>query len=600
MLLNSIRFVLVLALGALIISKAQAAGTAPQYCVAVRGNGELMPAHWGAMAKAIETFGAFEGMAGGSSGSITTFFWESMMANPKIQQQSAKKRAQILALLFKSLEGIVDLQFEQKQWKNLISLLQLGQSDEGRVALQQALAHLVQDQVVEKLTFGILPNRKTALEEQILKAINTLKDSRVFYGPAVVKVAASLEAWKKSDTPENQKKLKEHLTDLKKTIDVFGKFDAKNDKQIFIRDGLVNFSALADAFAIVADAFSLRNANSDDELAFSKFIQDCASTTVGKSWSEIATKGADQSPSQCAVNLSVWFQGYIKHHKKAGSRIDDNIGQFAKVISSTAVIQGKQSMNRFKDIKMQYEASHDPSLGGDKQMQVPSEDLAFGYWGSTEDLQTIAQNLKPNTDKSKRFKSLGQATWKQVLSLSPAEPGLSPFIEFTSVSDKERLLSIGGWSDLHPVPVLRAMGCEKVVYLTRRGGDSLFGIGIAKRMLGLDEISWDFLDTIDPDKKAENNKRNMNGSETDMNSQWSKMFNVQNTQSSFAYSLAQADAVVCTEWNAFAVPRQFHQIIEQAYKSPVILQSKLPADFKAAPDGYPIYTGCIPSHLLQN
>ena len=46
---------------------------------------------------------------------------------------------------------------------------------------------------------------------------------------------------------------------------------------------------------------------------------------------------------------------------------------------------------------------------------------------------------------------------------------------------------------------MKALGCENVVYVTRRGGDSLFGTGVAKRILGETTIfavpDWNLLVT---------------------------------------------------------------------------------------------------------
>ena len=50
-------------------------------------------------------------------------------------------------------------------------------------------------------------------------------------------------------------------------------------------------------------------------------------------------------------------------------------------------------------------------------------------------------------------------------------------------------MSAGGWSDLAPTLVLKNMGCERVVYVTREGDESGFATKIAKN-LGMDEAAW--------------------------------------------------------------------------------------------------------------
>ncbi|MBC7372284.1 MAG: hypothetical protein H7326_12000 [Bdellovibrionaceae bacterium] len=77
------------------------ADVAPQaqagnYCAAIHGNGELMPAHWGAMSSLVEENGMPEAMAGGSSVSITIFLLEGVSLNPLFKTESEK------ALMIKS------------------------------------------------------------------------------------------------------------------------------------------------------------------------------------------------------------------------------------------------------------------------------------------------------------------------------------------------------------------------------------------------------------------------------------------------------------------------------------------------------------------
>ncbi|MGZ3745651.1 MAG: hypothetical protein ACXVBQ_17435, partial [Pseudobdellovibrionaceae bacterium] len=77
-------------------------GAYANYCAAIRGNGELMPAHWGAMSSLVEDQGLPSAMAGGSSASITMFLLESLSQNPLAKTNSEK------ALLIKSFQGYLE------------------------------------------------------------------------------------------------------------------------------------------------------------------------------------------------------------------------------------------------------------------------------------------------------------------------------------------------------------------------------------------------------------------------------------------------------------------------------------------------------------
>ncbi len=76
---------------------------APRLCAAVRGNGQSILTHFASLSQIVGHYGVVDGMAGGSSGSITTFVYESMLKNPVMKRDPAR-----LALALKSTEGAVN------------------------------------------------------------------------------------------------------------------------------------------------------------------------------------------------------------------------------------------------------------------------------------------------------------------------------------------------------------------------------------------------------------------------------------------------------------------------------------------------------------
>ena len=186
--------------------------------------------------------------------------------------------------------------------------------------------------------------------------------------------------------------------------------------------------------------------------------------------------------------------------------------------------------------------------------------MSFGYWGQAADLTKVAANAEGYTDeKTARFRNLGQATWRTALSMSPAEPGLSRAVAIDATQ-----LSAGGWSDLHPVLVLRNLGCENVIYLTRRGGESGFAQGVAA-LLEMDATTGTALYDL-------------------------------SAQSSFRTSLEEADGVWCTDWNSFS-GTQIQEISLDGYTAP--FETSDPA-FTDAENAYEnttaqsIFPGCTP------
>lgn len=572
---------------------ARTPSSADNYCVAVRGNGDAMPAHWGALARAFEAYGAPLGMAGGSSGSITTFFWESAIQNPLLSQDGFERGRQ-LALLFKALEGVTYYLYEQPRWSALAAWMRQMQKSE---------------------TFNPLValSDKKSLALHLPAAISAIQDLRasgIFFGRSIQAVGELVIDPGLLNSPKKQALLSTRLSALKSALVFLGKFDAKNDVQLFIRNGIIDFGALALRFGAMGDFLALREAPEGTRTAMKTLFETCLSASVGKSWVELI-----QAEPRCKDQLNLAVSSFFeKYEFKKSSRIYENVGAFGKALATTSVVtddssDNDDSVDRFRALRKKYLEKLAPDVGGD--LVLRDQDLRFGYWGNPEDLEKAASQLSDpanpfsELDKSKRFVSLGSATWWQALSLSPAEPGLSPALEFGSVGLSDERVSFGGWSDLHPMPILKAIGCERVVYVTRRGGDSMFSIGVSKRLLGYAKPGWELLDS--KDKTSRSQVLNNNGSAEFQDSPWFQMYNLRNPQSSYAKSIAAADAVVCTDWNAYDVKTHFPQLVATSYHAP-IFENRGPkrSPFASGPwisrtentldpdKGFTPYAGCIP------
>jgi hypothetical protein len=259
------------------------------------------------------------------------------------------------------------------------------------------------------------------------------------------------------------------------------------------------------------------------------------------------------------------FQEAFGGATSPGGYENQKIGSRFRFYPATAVLTGNSVME-YASALSDYHDKMDAHFGKNFRLSHPDE-VKFGYWGDAEGLQRIGKSLDPADEKTKRFLALGSATWKQVLSLSPAEPGLAPLKGF--INDQgTRYISAGGWPDLQPVAVLKAAGCQNVVYITRTGGESLFAQGIAKRLLNLDR-DWAKLSGEIPASV----QLNAQGDPADQNSEWSRLFNLANPNSSYRRALAQASAVLCTNWNAFVIQKDFLPLIEDSYRSPFWIQA---------------------------
>ena len=146
---------------------------------------------------------------------------------------------------------------------------------------------------------------------------------------------------------------------------------------------------------------------------------------------------------------------------------------------------------------------------------VAFDDVSFGYWGRQGDLERAAIGILGFDDaKSERFTRIGEARWRDILTFSPAEPGLARAQELP-----DGRLSAGGWTDPVPTQVLEALGCDVVVLVNRRDGIGGFTTGVAE-LLG---ASQDELDDL---------------------------YDLSDPASAFSLSLSRADGVWCTDWDA--------------------------------------------------
>mgnify|MGYP000258162038 FL=1 len=78
------------------------------YCLAIRGNGQNVSAHWGALGQIIEDYGMPNAMSGGSSATVTQFLMDSLATNQYIQSKSYDQQRAMFALIMKSLPHLLE------------------------------------------------------------------------------------------------------------------------------------------------------------------------------------------------------------------------------------------------------------------------------------------------------------------------------------------------------------------------------------------------------------------------------------------------------------------------------------------------------------
>jgi hypothetical protein len=470
-------------------------------CVAIRGNGELIFAHFPALARMAEHFGPFEGVAGGSSGSISSFLTESMHMHPLLHTCSSgpctrEEAGARLALMYKSIDGFLVAAGKYLLHDTITALNDIV------VAMGDHVDDLIAQEKEIEAWGLLLPELKDLGELINQEPLDLVKNSR------------------------NPKK---HIREVWDSIKHSLSFNASNP-MILVRPGMANFTGLAKDFGDLGNFFA--GYGTFDTDAWQLYFNNCAMQGRGKNPDKVAAMPMPDSQT-CGGFLQNMAQKWIKAslplpEESTKNRIYDRIGEHFRTLAITSVITGAAA-TEFKTAKANYFNDATDWVPG-----VDFDDIKAGYWGKNSDTQKVVVNPNSFPDlKTKKAMVLPHSLWKDVLSISPAEPGLSRGLEIPDTS----VVSAGGWADLAPVLALKNVGCEHVVYITRQGQESSFAQGVSK-LLGSSE------------------------------EQRQKLFDLGDPTSSFSLSLKEAAGVYCTDWDSYSVFSDPDGLVEDAWNAP--------------------------------
>lgn len=485
------------------------ASATPRLCAGVRGNGQSILTHFASLSQIVEHYGVVDGMAGGSSGSISTFTYESILKNPVMQQCNGKPCSRTagaarVALALKSLQGYVET---------------VGDSEEALAIKGLVATGMKLKAEYDARGIGALSSAEAPEAAKRLREVLSIPEVRGVVNPEAMKMLAD---------PAH---LTFNVNEIKTSIVTLGAFSV-DDNRLFFRTGILNWPALSQYFGRVGDFYAGYGPSNKDGMR--AWLDACAEPTREKPWSE--AKNVAIAGGTCGSALTTLINDFrAKARTSEGSyasRIDERVGDpkspLRKLVS-TAVLE-RDAVTKWKAAHARYVKGEFPT--GNVPFEPAFTDVNFGYWGSDADLAKVQENGQKFDDlKTKKFSALGNSAWREILAASPAEPGLSRFVQLS-----DGRISAGGWSDLAPALVLKNLGCEQVVLVTREGDESGFATKIAKHA-GMSE------------------------------SDWSALYDLTNPASGYSRSVATADGVWCTNWNAFT-DAQMADMVLDAFNAP--------------------------------
>jgi hypothetical protein len=467
----------------------------------------------------LESFGLFDGMAGGSSSTITMFTYESILKHPALsdcgddsgpQTCSDAETALRAALMLKSARGYAET---------------VGMSDGilGNAGIAELVSR-VQSQGIASLIQT--DPASAATELQTLLSPDALERLGILVNPDLLDMLAVTDSTL----------LAYNENEVLASIEEFGNWTI-TDNRLFFRPGLVDFDAAAGStFARLGDFYA--GYGPSDVGAMKTFLDECADGAKGLLWTDpnggadVNTLTTSDGSTTCGALFASQVTTYLGNAQlePQDSRIDESIGDTLNALAATSVVTG-DGVDAYSAALTVYQSGQYPT--GDIPFDIAFDDVKFGYWGGADSLEAILANPMGYTDeKTQKTISLGTGTWREILSHSPAEPGLANLRALPDGS-----LTAGGWPDLAPVLALRNLGCARVVYVTRQDVESDFATGVATK-LGMTAAD----DTA--------------------------LYDLSNPASGFSASLSQATGVWCTNWNAFT-DSQMDALAADSYSAPL-------------------------------
>ncbi len=430
-------------------------------CAGIRGNGQNLFAHYGALARHVEEYGVITCAAGGSSGSITTFVLESIWANPDLHN-CTKRNGTMRPCRSRDVQARMSLML-----KSVVGLVDTGLFQD--VATVGALIDQVTAENIVELLNGDVPAEGLEALTRVLRDLGPLINPEVF------------ELLLNSPDPVF------HATDIIEGLQKGLQFIV-DDPKVFLRTSVLNFDEVATLFGLYGSFYAAYGPA--DRAGVAAWLDACARPSRGLTWEETREMAGVEGQT-CGETFSDLFNEYreaVAASDDAPNRADDPVGQYLPVFGVTGVLTGEAIT--------QWEAARAAWIAADPIPYEPDfADIGVGYWGQQRELNRIDRRLDRRYDDlvADQFVPLGPATWREVLASSPAEPGFSPAVPLSS-----GFVSVGGWADPLRVIPLDALGARRTITVNRLGGVGGFTESVTRLLNASDADVAALYSTTDP------------------------------------------------------------------------------------------------------
>lgn len=543
------------------------------YCVAVRGNGDLMPATLHSLARISEDYGPLDGISGASSGSVASFLYESMIINPNIRDCNGslctkEEQGKRIGLLLKSFVGYIDVYKETKDVQvimGIANIYQKIQSEEYEGFLSKTLAYARLVRLFVKLITS--PDVEEVIDNKIYdhlcigKYTYTARQYLTWCGVDDDIKEKNPNISRSELRKEVNRVLKGRLNRIIDGIKGAASFSTEQ-RDILFRSGIIDFKAAMTLFSRIADFYAGYGVPMRGK--WQNFFNQCTAKTQGLSWGEIVMAHPDcvESYEDLATtarqNILKIENNHRSHRRfKYTPRAKESVGKYMASMASTSALIGQQYVDKFKNAQKEYNLLVDAN--DVSTFSLINKDIDFTnhfrtlYFGNFNDIMTIFNNPEKRVSQDRKTQIMSfnffqkRTLWAEALYRSAGEPGFQPLQPYGFWG-----VTAGGWADSGAVKSLQLLGCEKVFYITRAAttetiiddtnvgetSESGFATGVAT-MIGMTPDDF-----------------------------W-KLYARDNEDSSANYTINEAHDVWCTNWNDYSMMNEDggYMLMKDGYNS---------------------------------
>lgn len=541
----------------------------PGLCLALRGNGFRIGAHFGSMARMTEVAGLPDVVIGSSSGSISSFLLDSVAMNPLLAASGDKRNLEA-SLLIKTIPEFMSVLMEESAILKARELISDPQAKTELSGLKSKLSAFDKADFLGKIFLAL----KTVIQEKTVRDLISIYRSPYFkdvINPEIIaywkktnqikgQAAAEIDPRKKAELSAIADYRNKQLADALNAAD---KFDVRQDDNLLFRSGILNHRGFVRIWDRMASLYAGYNMTMDHDFLMKDFLRKCSGPSKNRTFEQLA----EAEPS-CRPLFRKLAKSYLRHYNFvlggpdfpncsghpvedatscARYRMNDKLGDSLNAFVITSAFVGDTS-SRYTEHFKKFDLTTDPHFGS--QFKLRLADFKIGIFGDVPSISRARQRLlSPFQDRSGRtfdfsrdFKAqrvwpLGKTTWLEAIAASTAEPGPGRPQTRTDALGQPTLTA-GGWPDPVPVHFLKGLDCEtSVPIVTAIKPGNNFGEQVMQKifsdMTGLDQLT-------DEDIAFGNN---------DHSSDWGRWRNPRNPKGSDRMSFQASEAVYCTQWD---------------------------------------------------